>query len=149
VSTLGYLFMVSGTVASPSPTSSVSSCPCVNTTPTPGPGIGIGDTVAMAAPWQWTLPLVITMLLGAATAAGIIWTIIQRHRSDRRQQLWNRMQWALDAATSDDEVRAFVGALAIEHLLEADGQPSKKGGPPIKMTTYNVDLLNQTFKGLD
>ncbi|WIE65077.1 hypothetical protein Q9Q99_13280 [Curtobacterium flaccumfaciens] len=90
-----------------------------------------------------------TVLLGAATAAGIIWTIVQRHRSDRRQQLWNRMQWALEAATSEVEPRAFVGALAIEHLLEADEHSAKSGGPPIKMTTYDVELLNRTFKGLD
>lgn len=139
--------MAAGPTPTSFPSSSTAPCPCVTTAPSPGPGIG--ETVAMAAPWQWTLPLLITVILGAATAVGVIWTIVQRHRADRRQQLWNRMQWALDAATSEEEVRAFVGALAIEHLLEADEHAEKYGGPPIKMTTYDVDLLDRTFKGLD
>lgn len=126
--------------ATPSP----SSCPCI----TPAPAPGIGDTVALAAPWQWTLPLLITVLLGVATAIGIIATIVQKSRADRRQQLWNRMQWALNAMTSTEEETAVIGYLAVQHLADSQ-QLDKKHQPPIPLTKYDQQLLSQSLRALD
>lgn len=114
-------------------------------TPTPTSVPGIGDTVSLAGPWQWTLPLLITVLIGAATAVGVVWTLIQKHRADRRQQLWNRMQWALDALISSDPDTAMVGALAVNHLVKSSSRP-KGSQPPIALTQYDVDLLEQALE---
>lgn len=115
---------------------------------TPAPAPGIGDTVSLAAPWQWTLPLLITCLLGAATAVGVVWTIVQKHRSDQRQQLWNRMQWALNSMTSSNPEARAVGAMAVARLAASNHLP-KGEGPPAKLTTYDVELLDQALEALD
>lgn len=137
-------------VATMAPSPSVSSSPaqsrCELVTPSPGPGIG--DTVSLAAPWQFTLPLLITALLGLATVIGVVVTLIQKHISDRRQQLWNRMQWALTAMTSSDPDAAVIGYLAVQHLVDS-GQLPRKQRPPIALTTYDVQLLSQSLRALD
>lgn len=114
-------------------------------TPTPISVPGIGDTVSLAGPWQWTLPLLITVLIGAATAFGVVWTLIQKHRADRRQQLWNRMQWALNALISGDPDTAVVGALAVDHLARSSSRP-KGSQPPIALTQYDVELLEHALE---
>jgi hypothetical protein len=124
--------------------------------------------VSLAAPWQWTLPLLITCLLGAATAVGVIWTIVQRHRAEQRQQLWNRMQWALDAITASNPEARAVGAMAVSHLASmADNQTAAQrrfwkyaskalparyslpARPPAKLTQYDVELLDQALETLN
>lgn len=115
--------------------------------PAPGAGPGIGDTVSLAEPWQWTLPLFLTALLGVATAGGVIWTVVQRHRADARVQLWNRLSWAMDLAVSEKELERQLGMNVVEHTLDTDSL-RWSARPPAKLRQYDRKLLRESAKAV-
>lgn len=47
-------------------------------------------------------------------------TIRQKTLADNRNAWWNRVQWAIDAALSDDEQRRATGMAAIEEMQDSE-----------------------------
>lgn len=47
-------------------------------------------------------------------------TIQQKSLADNRNAWWNRVQWAIDAALSDDEQRRATGMAAIEQMQDSE-----------------------------
>lgn len=47
-------------------------------------------------------------------------TIRQKTLADNRNAWWNRVQWAIDAALSDDEQRRATGMAAIEQMQDSE-----------------------------
>jgi hypothetical protein len=47
-------------------------------------------------------------------------TIQQKTLADNRNAWWNRVQWAIDAALSDDEQRRATGMAAIEEMQDSE-----------------------------
>lgn len=46
-------------------------------------------------------------------------TVRQKARSDDRNAWWSRVQWAMDAALSDDEQRRSTGLAALEQMQDS------------------------------
>lgn len=107
----------------------------------------VGATVATAGPWQMTLPLLFTLVVAVLAVAGVLITVGQKHRSDQRQQLWNRIEWVLDAVTSPDPSTSTIGALAASYLAKGNVLPRDKQ-PPAKLTAYDAGLLEQALYAL-
>jgi hypothetical protein len=63
----------------------------------------------------------LSTLVAAAIAGWIAWrTLAQRREADRRDQWWQRTQWAIDLAMDRDFSRAVVGLIALKHLAGSD-----------------------------
>ena len=59
--------------------------------------------------------------LAAVIAGWIAWrTLAQRREADRRDQWWQRTQWAIDLAMERDFSRAVVGLVTLKHLAASD-----------------------------
>jgi hypothetical protein len=79
-------------------------------------------TQAVAADPDWLrYAAAFAPLLAAIIAAWIAWrTLAQRREADRRDQWWQRTQWAIDLAMDRDFSRAVVGLVALKHLAASD-----------------------------
>lgn len=63
----------------------------------------------------------LSALLAAVIAGWIAWrTLAQRREADRRDQWWQRTQWAIGLAMDPDYSRAVVGLIALKHLAGSD-----------------------------
>ncbi len=63
----------------------------------------------------------LSTLLAALVAGWIAWrTLAQRREADRRDQWWQRTQWAISLAMDPDFSRAVVGLIALKHLAASD-----------------------------
>lgn len=63
----------------------------------------------------------LSTLLAAVIAGWIAWrTLAQRREADRRDQWWQRTQWAIGLAMDPDFSRAVVGLIALRHLAGSD-----------------------------
>jgi hypothetical protein len=63
----------------------------------------------------------LSTLLAAVIAGWIAWrTLSQRREADRRDQWWQRTQWAVGLAMDPDFSRAVVGLIALKHLAGSD-----------------------------
>lgn len=63
----------------------------------------------------------LSTLLAALIAGWIAWrTLAQRREADRRDQWWQRTQWAISLAMDPDFSRAVVGLIALKHLAASD-----------------------------
>jgi hypothetical protein len=63
----------------------------------------------------------LSTLLAAVIAGWIAWrTLTQRREADRRDQWWQRTQWAIGLAMDPDFSRAVVGLIALKHLAGSD-----------------------------
>ena len=63
----------------------------------------------------------LSTLLAAVIAGWIAWrTLTQRREADRRDQWWQRTQWAIGLAMDPDYSRAVVGLIALKHLAGSD-----------------------------
>jgi hypothetical protein len=79
-------------------------------------------TQAVAADPDWLrYAAAFAPLMAAVIAAWIAWrALAQRREADRRDQWWQRTQWAIDLAMDRDFSRAIVGLVALKHLLASD-----------------------------
>lgn len=82
-------------------------------------------TQATAADPEWLQYVAaftpLSTLVAAAIAGWIGWrTLAQRREADRRDQWWQRTQWAIDLAMDRDFSRAVVGLIALKHLAGSD-----------------------------
>ncbi len=84
----------------------------------------LGTQAAAAVPeWlQYVAAFAPLSTLAAAMIAGwIAWrTLAQRREADRRDQWWQRTQWAIDLAMDRDFSRAVVGLVTLKHLAASD-----------------------------
>ncbi|WP_434617608.1 hypothetical protein [Arthrobacter sp. A5] len=64
----------------------------------------------------------LAILVGAFIAGTIgLVTLVERTRADRRDQFWQRLQWAIDAAIcTDDRVRQRTGLIVLARLGISD-----------------------------
>jgi hypothetical protein len=63
----------------------------------------------------------LSTLVAAIIAGWIAWrTLAQRREADRRDQWWQRTQWAIDLAMDPDFSRAVVGLITLKHLAASD-----------------------------
>lgn len=63
----------------------------------------------------------LSTLLAALIAGWVAWrTLSQRREADRRDQWWQRTQWAIGLAMDPDFSRAVVGLIALRHLAGSD-----------------------------
>lgn len=63
----------------------------------------------------------LSTLLAALIAGWIAWrTLTQRREADRRDQWWQRTQWAIGLAMDPDFSRAVVGLIALKHIAASD-----------------------------
>jgi hypothetical protein len=59
----------------------------------------------------------VPILAAAVVLAGVLLTIRQKERTDRKEQWWRRIQWAADAVASSDERRRCIGMSALTALI--------------------------------
>jgi hypothetical protein len=81
------------------------------------------QATANAPEWlQYVAAFAPLSTLAAAVIAGwIAWrTLAQRREADRRDQWWQRTQWAIDLAMDRDFSRSVVGLVTLKHLAESD-----------------------------
>lgn len=81
------------------------------------------QATATAPEWlQYVAAFAPLSTLAAAVIAGwIAWrTLAQRREADRRDQWWQRTQWAIDLAMERDFSRSVVGLITLKHLAESD-----------------------------
>lgn len=71
------------------------------------------NELAQLGPAATAVAAIIAFAIGLAT-------IVQRGRSDRRDQWWKRAQWALDLTLDEDPNRRAVGFAALEVLAESE-----------------------------
>ncbi len=64
----------------------------------------------------------LAILVGAVIAGTIgLVTLIERTRADRRDQFWQRLQWAIDAAIcTSDRIRQRTGLIVLARLGVSD-----------------------------
>ncbi len=64
----------------------------------------------------------LAILVGAFIAGAIaLVTLVERTRADRRGQFWQRLQWAIDAATcTNDRIRQRTGLIVLARLGISD-----------------------------
>jgi hypothetical protein len=63
----------------------------------------------------------LSTLVAAIIAGWIAWrTLAQRREADRRDQWWQRTQWAIDLAMDPNFSRAVVGLITLKHLAASD-----------------------------
>ncbi|MFJ5698583.1 hypothetical protein [Arthrobacter sp. NPDC093139] len=89
----------------------------------------LGTQAAVIAPEatgpEWLAYVVafapLSTLAAAVIAGWIAWrTLAQRREADRRDQWWQRTQWAIDLAMDPDFSRAVVGLITLRHLAGSD-----------------------------
>lgn len=81
------------------------------------------QATATAPEWlQYVAAFAPLSTLAAAVIAGwIAWrTLAQRREADRRDQWWQRTQWAIDLAMDRNFSRSIVGLVTLKHLAESD-----------------------------
>lgn len=71
------------------------------------------QTLASFGPAATALTAAVALVIG-------VMTIRQKSHTDRREQWWKRVQWALDKATSGSESEQGVALAALTALLEDD-----------------------------
>ncbi|MDJ0354533.1 hypothetical protein [Paenarthrobacter sp. PH39-S1] len=64
----------------------------------------------------------LAILVGAVIAGAIgLVTLVERTRADRRDQFWQRLQWAIDAAIcTNDRIRQRTGLIVLARLGVSD-----------------------------
>lgn len=84
--------------------------------------------------WLWTSLLGLSAIAPLGTFLAVLvayFSYLQKARADRkaieqkteadnRNAWWNRVQWAIDAALSDDEQRRATGMAAIEQMQDSE-----------------------------
>lgn len=73
-------------------------------------------------------------------------TIRQKTSADNRNAWWNRVQWGIDAALSDDEQRRATGMAAIEQMQ--DSELAKASDQSLLAAMANA-VLNETLDLLE
>ncbi|WP_438855713.1 DNA-processing protein DprA [Agromyces sp. M3QZ16-3] len=90
------------------------------------------------APWAWSLALVVPIGVALIALGGVGFTVWQSHRIARRDQLWQRMQWAIDSAFSADDDLRMAGLLALERLADED-EARRSGFRPTELDLSIMD----------
>ncbi|MDR0481547.1 MAG: hypothetical protein LBH13_00045 [Cellulomonadaceae bacterium] len=108
-------------------------------------------TLAVWHPWDWTpgesftrTATAAAAIIGAATGAAVaivgIGTLVQRSRTDRREEWWRRYRWALEESGSSTRARRRIGYAVLETLAT-----SQLAGPT---ETGIIDAVTQSHVGL-
>lgn len=92
-----------------------------------------------ADPWAMNLGILVTIAVALIAFVGVIVAAVVQHRIARADQLWKRMEWASQAAFSEDENTKMVGLLAFERLL--DPESAKREG--YRVTEFDVALMDE------
>ncbi|WP_146070128.1 hypothetical protein [Cryobacterium sp. Y29] len=79
-----------------------------------------------------------SVLIAVLALSGVGINVYQQHKSDRSDQLWNRMVWAIDNAFDTDDDKKMAGLLAMERLLDEDEM--KKSG--FRVSAFDEKLLD-------
>ena len=74
-------------------------------------------------PWDPTLNNVVAIGVAVLALGGVTTGVIQKSRSDRRSEIWSRLQWALDRIWDDDDDKRSAALVVISLQLTADKRP--------------------------
>jgi hypothetical protein len=80
----------------------------------------VGDWIWMSLQNLSTVAPLGTLLAVLVAYFSYRGTIEQKTEADNRNAWWSRVQWAIDAALSDDEQRRATGMAAIEQMQDSE-----------------------------
>ncbi len=107
----------------------VTSEPCPVSSAVPGGQLQLAQDCILqvvgpsASPGFWDVNVGTFAPLVAALLAlgGVAVTVWQRHRAERSDELWKRMSWAIDHASSDEDSRRVTGLRALNQFVKRSG----------------------------
>jgi hypothetical protein len=73
-----------------------------------------------ADPWAFGVNHVVWLTVAGIAFLGVAFTVFQKHKTDKRNELWSWISWALKLVTEGDESARETGLNALDELLAAD-----------------------------
>lgn len=89
-------------------------------------------------PWDPTLNNVVAIGVAILALGGVATGVIQKARSDRRAEIWSRVQWALDRIWDEDDNKRSAALVVISLQLSADRRPFS-----VKLSQSDRSLLEE------
>jgi hypothetical protein len=71
---------------------------------------------------------------------GVLLTIRQKNRTDRKEQWWKRVQWAADAVASSDDRRRCLGMSMLIALIDSSPVVERDDARLLQAIIDQVDL---------
>jgi hypothetical protein len=98
--------------------------------------------------WVDALSRSAPVLAAIVVLVGVLLTIRQKERTDRKEQWWKRVQWAADAVASADELRRCVGMSALTALIVAAERIETADAGLLQAIIDQVDLSRFSSPGV-
>ncbi|MCJ1705814.1 hypothetical protein [Rathayibacter sp. VKM Ac-2926] len=98
--------------------------------------------------WALTLPILITAVGSMLVLLAAVATVTQRHRADRQQQTWSRIDAALRQVASNEERSQHVGVIALQNLYDGQGRRGRFRLNPHDLAVIDATLAFQTTSAL-
>lgn len=99
-------------------------------------------------PWSFGTTQLITLVVAGLAFTGVLTSAVLRWRADRRDELWKRIEWAVNLSWHEQDHARAAGSLALELLL--DGlRHSEPAQPPSRLTAFDVRHIRLVIKALE
>jgi hypothetical protein len=92
--------------------------------------VRVVDTSSAPGFWDVNFGTFTPFLAAVVALVGVWLTLRQRGRMDRSDELWKRMSWALDHASSSEQARQLTGLRGLNQFVRSSRSPS--GAPERK-----------------
>lgn len=99
----------------------------------------------VAAQWAWVgiAGVVAPVVAATVVLTGVLATIRQKERTDRKDQWWKRVQWSADLVLKPDDRHKALGMAALTALIEHADDIQDGDADLLAAIIGQVDISNQ------
>jgi len=99
----------------------------------------------VGAQWAWAGVVGVAAPIIAATIVltGVLATMRQKERTDRKDQWWKRVQWSAELVLGPDEQRRTLGLAALTALIEGIDEINASDADLLTAIINQVDISDQ------
>lgn len=98
--------------------------------------------------WSFGTTQLITLVVAGLAFTGVLTSAVLRWRADRRDELWKRIEWAVNLSWHDQAHARAAGSLALELLL-AGSRRTDAPQPPSRLTSFDVGHIELVINALE
>lgn len=101
-----------------------------------------------AGQWSFGSTQLIALVAAGVALTGVLVSAMLRWRADRRDELWKRIEWAVNLTWHEKSHARAAGSRALELLLSSTIQRDAPQ-PPSELTDFDIGHIQLVIKALE